>query len=414
MAGQINVGASAGDGTGDPLRTIFQNVNQTKLESYNLRFYGAKGDGVTNDTAAITAWIAAAPVGSGGGGILYAPRGDYQHDNIIVGKRVRIIGDGPPSEAQGNLSPTVFTKRATTTGIGFQITEHAVHMEGLTFRGLVGNTGDGISIESNYVTLRNISVYGMGQDGIRAGAGGSNVNCWRLDNVICRNNGRYGFNGDDGAGGINANVGVAIALECSNNGSDGIFLDNCFGHTFINPLVSSNTGTGVHIGATAHLHCFIGGDFNEGNGGAQDILIDAGANQNHFFGAQTTRARVTDNGFTTTFLGTQYFRLPYLSMRRKATAEATLVAGVDVSDGSIFQTTLTAARLVGAPGSPFDGQRITFTLVQDGTGGRAVTWNAVFKKSWSDTGNTLNTRSSISFIYDGTNWNQDGAQTPYV
>ena len=96
-------------------------------------------------------------------------------------------------------------------------------------------------------------------------------------------------------------------------------------------------------------------------------------------------------------------------------SEAVLVSGIDASTGNIFvPAALTAARLVGAPLNPTTGQRITITIVQDGSGGRAVTWNAVFKVSWSDTGNTLNKRSSIAFIYDGTNWNQDGAQTPYV
>lgn len=95
--------------------------------------------------------------------------------------------------------------------------------------------------------------------------------------------------------------------------------------------------------------------------------------------------------------------------------EAVLVSGVDCRAGNIvIPAVLTAARVVGAPLNPTTGQRITFTLIQDGTGARAVTWNAVFKVSWSDTGNTLNKRSSISFNYDGTNWNQDGAQTPYV
>jgi Pectate lyase superfamily protein len=94
--------------------------------------------------------------------------------------------------------------------------------------------------------------------------------------------------------------------------------------------------------------------------------------------------------------------------------ETILVSGIDATQGNVQQTTLTAARLVGAPLNPSIKQRITFTFVQDGTGGRNVTWNAVFKVSWSDTGNTLNKRSSISFIYDGTSWNQDGAQTPYV
>lgn len=86
----------------------------------------------------------------------------------------------------------------------------------------------------------------------------------------------------------------------------------------------------------------------------------------------------------------------------------------DVNTGSAFLGTANAAATVNAPTNAVTGQRIVVTIIQDGTGGRTVAWNAVFKQSWSDAGNTLNKRSSIAFVCDGTNWNQDGAQTPYV
>jgi hypothetical protein len=70
---------------------------------------------------------------------------------------------------------------------------------------------------------------------------------------------------------------------------------------------------------------------------------------------------------------------------------------------------------VNAPTNPVVGQEITIVFLQDGTGGRTVAgWNAAFKVSWSDTGNTLNKRSAITFGYDGAFWQQKGAQTPYV
>ncbi len=113
--------------------------------------------------------------------------------------------------------------------------------------------------------------------------------------------------------------------------------------------------------------------------------------------------------------GSNQFVVPIaLVQAMVALAEATLVSGLQAALGNYFKTTLTAARAVGAPLNPVAGQRITNTLVQDGTGGWAVTWNAVFKNSWSDAGNTPNKRSTISHIYDGVNWNQDGAQTAYV
>ena len=94
--------------------------------------------------------------------------------------------------------------------------------------------------------------------------------------------------------------------------------------------------------------------------------------------------------------------------------EAALVSGVDATLGEIVQVTLTAARLVGAPLKPVVGQALEFELIQGGAGAFAVTWNAVFKKTWADTGNATGTRSCIRYRYDGTNWNQVAAQSPYV
>lgn len=94
--------------------------------------------------------------------------------------------------------------------------------------------------------------------------------------------------------------------------------------------------------------------------------------------------------------------------------ETVLVSGVDVINVAAIKTTITAARVVGAPLNPRAGQRVVHTFVQDGTGGWGITWNAVFKNGWSDTGNTANKRSSIEHYFDGTNWNQVGAQSPYV
>lgn len=48
---QILVGTLPDDGTGDPLRTAFQKINATKTEGLNVQSLGAKGDGVTDDTA---------------------------------------------------------------------------------------------------------------------------------------------------------------------------------------------------------------------------------------------------------------------------------------------------------------------------------------------------------------------------
>lgn len=94
--------------------------------------------------------------------------------------------------------------------------------------------------------------------------------------------------------------------------------------------------------------------------------------------------------------------------------ETVLVSGVDATLGEHVSVTLTAARLVGAPLNPALGDHLYFTLTQGGAGAFAVTWNAVFKVTWSDAGNATGKISTVGFWYNGTNWAQLGAQAPYV
>lgn len=108
--------------------------------------------------------------------------------------------------------------------------------------------------------------------------------------------------------------------------------------------------------------------------------------------------------------GTQLRRL---TASRIALTDAATIA-TDAALGYEFYVTLGGNRTMGAPTNPSTGQQITYVVIQDGTGGRTLAWNAVFKVSWSDTGNTAGKRSTICFSYDGTNWNQVGAQSPYI
>ena len=69
--------------------------------------------------------------------------------------------------------------------------------------------------------------------------------------------------------------------------------------------------------------------------------------------------------------------------------------------------TLTGNITINAPTNPIKGQTLTFNFIQDGTGGRTFTYNAVFKKSCTET-TTASTQTTITFLYNGTNWVQVG------
>lgn len=62
---------------------------------------------------------------------------------------------------------------------------------------------------------------------------------------------------------------------------------------------------------------------------------------------------------------------------------------------------------INPPANPRTGAMLVFTFAQDATGGRTITWNAVFKKAADGTG-TGNQKAGTSFVYDGANWVQVG------
>lgn len=77
---------------------------------------------------------------------------------------------------------------------------------------------------------------------------------------------------------------------------------------------------------------------------------------------------------------------------------------------------LTGAITVNNPSNvPAEGLLVAFSFVQDGTGGRNVSWgtNYVFPTAWSNTGNTASLKSRILFQSDGTKLVAIGANSWY-
>jgi hypothetical protein len=96
--------------------------------------------------------------------------------------------------------------------------------------------------------------------------------------------------------------------------------------------------------------------------------------------------------------------------------EATLTDGAtiswDVSTSSVAKVTLGGNRTISAPSNALNtGQFISLLVIQDGTGSRTLTWNAVYEFA-SDTAPTLTTTASkgdlFVFRYNGTKWLEVG------
>ena len=83
----------------------------------------------------------------------------------------------------------------------------------------------------------------------------------------------------------------------------------------------------------------------------------------------------------------------------------------DASTQDVCKLTLGGNRTLAAPTNNTTGQFISILVIQDGTGARTLTWNAVFEFA-SDTAPTLTTTASLGdvfvFRYNGSNWLEGG------
>lgn len=85
-------------GTGTPVVVVntagmWANLwTQVRYLAYNARVFGAKGDGVTDDTSAIQAALNAA--NAAGGGTVYLPAGTYITQTLQLYSSIRLAGDG--------------------------------------------------------------------------------------------------------------------------------------------------------------------------------------------------------------------------------------------------------------------------------------------------------------------------------
>ena len=83
----------------------------------------------------------------------------------------------------------------------------------------------------------------------------------------------------------------------------------------------------------------------------------------------------------------------------------------DASTQDVCHLTLGGNRTMAAPTNNTTGQFISILVIQDGTGSRTLTWNAVFEFA-SDTAPTLTTTASLGdvfvFRYNGSKWLEVG------
>jgi hypothetical protein len=307
----------------------------------------------------------------------------------------------------------------------------------------IGNAGDGIFIQgggdTGAIPAKAIKVHGNVclQNG-STGAGWSGIKVWDADaktqitGNTCAENGAPGT---DAAGiqvaaavlswggatlAFNRCYGLVTGVAATARQPFGIWLNAVTGLTlsknylYFNdcsdtPDTTSSFGaavnTAVHLsGGTVNGQLLVGTLYRNTSRG-----VNRAATAGVDLTSNDAIVAIDESGLLSIFGPTTRF-----AHNNVATLTDAATIAVDASLSNIFTVTLGGNRTMGLPTNSEKGQRITFIIVQDGVGGRTLGWNAVFKVSWSNTGNTAGKRSMISFVYDGTNWNQDGAQTPYI
>lgn len=236
----------------------------------NVKDYGAKGDGATDDAAAIQAAVDALPAGYGG--IVFLPPGQY-----VVGSQITL-----PStkrgvfRGQGPRATELQLKAAATNDI-LLVDGQFWRVEDLSIDGNFPNCpggGHGIKVANTKVWLSNLWVSNCKLNGIYVvGTGGQTAHAAFLSNVYCNTNqqdgiefGAFAFDAQCVNVWSGANVRDGIRV-----GSSNVALTNC--HAW------GNTANGLHImgvDATRANACYF--ETNSGRG----IRLESGSRYSAF------------------------------------------------------------------------------------------------------------------------------------
>ena len=251
----------------------------------NVKGFGATGDGVTDDSAAVIAAIAY--LNARGGGVLYFPRGTYNNlfSIQITIDDVWVRGDGP-SLTKIIMSPSS-AHVISILGYRTNVMVTDVHLVGSWSRGSLGHgirCAGGQNIRVDNFIIEDVQSYGIGYQP----SDGNTIMNMRVSNGIIRNTGADGIDfkrpyigtGHE-ANLIFENLLVHDFSQLSNaEGKTGIdvrgkahlsnitvkFLGNgdCCGIRFRPGEIQSNNGYGAHDGCLTNFHVINGGDTDVG------------------------------------------------------------------------------------------------------------------------------------------------------
>lgn len=251
------------------------------LGIYNVKSYGAKGDNLTDDTAAIKLAIAALPTGTNEdgttrydeGGILYFPPGTYLiTDTLTLAKNgITVLGAGVN---QTTLNFSTMTGAKDCLSAGSIITDSNIDLYKLVFKDfqIVGGAGvnDGIHLENIHrYEITRVDVFYCNNDGVHLEEAYSG----EINNCHVAGNQGIGINAAATASGRNYAC-HAIRVtggEVQGNNAGGIYI---YGSSapFVSCIIEANSVFGIKTSEA--MSPTISGCYFESN--VKDIWLTSG------------------------------------------------------------------------------------------------------------------------------------------
>lgn len=411
----------------------------------NVRDLGAVGDGTVDDTAALQAAIAVAV--AGGTGAVFFPPGTYRVTGTLThtGPTLALIGVGANSSVilhdpgQSNTDAVVFASRTAAYQSDNSVQGLTIQSTNAHSRYLLDINGQAdFLLEHAYVTggvhpvrinnaihgaIRHAKIRNGASHGILMGDTGDSVTTWLVTScyissnagagvytsqraltfvgTILESNGNYGlycysggarvvgchFEGNKNGcirGGDVLPAGVYTYIESVGTAYVGGALPVCvFDYVVFSSVGDYVVTSGVFIQPTVHTK-------------RTQVLSDPIPPS----ATTLTPVSVPDYGATRGFLGSV--------VHGYADFGATGIGpyAPNVHDGAQHFIVTGAFSISRPAGYPVTGQQLMLLFTQHARGGHAVTWHASFRHTWSDDGNVANARSAITFVFDGTLWQQ--------
>jgi hypothetical protein len=178
-------------------QVVTAGVLGSMLQVINAKVFGAKGDGTTDDTAALTAWINA--IDQANGAFAFLPPGQYMISGplpAISVDSVIILGCGWSYTHWQYGSVISALPSYTSTSPMLSLTGEGNRLEGICVDG-GGYAAALISVTGGHAQLTSIQAHNVAANGTGIAIGTGAISCWITDSVI---------NGDATSG----NVGVSL------------------------------------------------------------------------------------------------------------------------------------------------------------------------------------------------------------